>query len=153
MPNSARSPGRATISMNADCFIDTNVFVYAASSRGAESWKRLRAFEILDAAEFATSAQVLQEFFVTVTRKMKHLMTTEDALDWIQRIAERPVVAVDVDVVMRATAIASRFQVSYWDAAIIAAAENVDAKTLYTEDLNHRQAYGSVTVINPFLST
>jgi predicted nucleic acid-binding protein len=136
--------------MNASCFIDTNVLVYAASSRGEESWKRLRAFEILEDAEFATSAQVLQEFFVTVTRKMKHPMTAEDALGWIERIAEQPVVAVDVDVVMRAAAISSRFEISYWDAAIIAAAENVNAKTLYTEDLNHQQLYGSVTVINPF---
>ena len=136
--------------MNADCFIDTNVFVYAASSRGDESWKRTCAFEILDTAEFATSAQVLQEFFVTVTRKMKQLMSAEDALGWIERIAERPVVAIDTDIVMRAATLSSRFQISYWDAAIVAAAECVDAKTLYTEDLSHQQKYGSVTVINPF---
>jgi predicted nucleic acid-binding protein len=136
--------------MNAKHFVDTNLLVYAASSRGEEAWKRTRAFEILDEAEFATSGQVLQEFYVTVTRKMKSAMPAADALAWIERIAERPVVAVDVDLVMRAVSISERFKISYWDSAIIAAAENVNAEILYTEDLNHGQKYGSVTAINPF---
>lgn len=89
---------------------------------------------------------------MTVTRKLKLLMSAEEALGWIERIAERPVVALDSDVVMRAIAISGRFQISYWDAAIIAAAENVNAKTLYTEDLSHRQIYGTVTVVNPFVN-
>lgn len=136
--------------MNASCFVDTNVLVYAASSRGDEAWKRSIAFDLLEAAEFATSAQVLQEFYVTVTRKLKRLMTATDALTWIERIAERPVVTLDLDVVMRAVAISGRFQISYWDAAIVAAAETVNAQTLYSEDMNHEQVYGSVRVINPF---
>ena len=52
---------------------------------------------------------------------------------------------------MRSIEIARRYQISYWDAAIIAAAGELGATILYTEDLNHGQAYGTVTAINPFL--
>jgi predicted nucleic acid-binding protein len=136
--------------MNADCFIDTNILVYAAAARGEETWKRLKAFEVLDKSRFATSSQVLQEFFVTVTRKMKSPMSAEDALLWIERVAERPVVPIDTELVMRAISITDRFAISYWDAAIVAAAENVDAPILYTEDLNDGQLYGTVRAVNPF---
>ena len=44
-----------------------------------------------------------------------------------------------------------RYRISYWDGAILAAAERLGAEVLYTEDLNHGQAYGTVRVINPFL--
>jgi predicted nucleic acid-binding protein len=136
--------------MNADHFIDTNVIVYAASARGEESWKRTKALAILEPAEFATSGQVLQEFYVTVTRKMKSVMPAQDALAWIERLGERPVVPVDLDLVMRATSLSQRFNISYWDAAILAAAECVNAPVLYTEDLNDGQIYGSVKAVNPF---
>ena len=64
-----------------------------------------------------------------------------------------PVVAVDADLVREGIRHSIRYQISYWDAALIAAAERLDAPTLYTEDLNHGQLYGSVKVINPFLPT
>jgi predicted nucleic acid-binding protein len=51
-----------------------------------------------------------------------------------------------------AIGLSTRYQISYWDGAIIAAAERLGAKLLYTEDLNHNQIYGTVTARNPFLS-
>ena len=52
---------------------------------------------------------------------------------------------------LRASALARRHQISYWDAAILAAAEKLGAATVYSEALTHGETYGSVTVINPFL--
>ena len=54
---------------------------------------------------------------------------------------------------LAAVGIQRRFQVSYWDAAIIAAAGQMGCTALYSEDLNHGQSYDGVTVINPFMET
>lgn len=61
-----------------------------------------------------------------------------------------PVIPIDEHVVKLGIAYSRLFQISYWDAALIAASERMNIPTLYTEDLNHGQKYGSVTVINPF---
>jgi predicted nucleic acid-binding protein len=58
---------------------------------------------------------------------------------------------IDPSLIKTAIATSQRFRIAYWDAAIIAAAERLGAETLFTEDLNHGQSYGSVRVINPFL--
>jgi predicted nucleic acid-binding protein len=60
---------------------------------------------------------------------------------------------IDGGIIKSALFVAERYQISFWDAALVVAAERMDAKTLYTEDLSHHQKYGSVTVINPFKAT
>ena len=62
-----------------------------------------------------------------------------------------PCVATEVSLVKIAIEISVRYQTSYWDAAILAAAESMGAPRLYSEDLNHGQRYGSVEVVNPFM--
>jgi predicted nucleic acid-binding protein len=136
--------------MNVECFLDTNVLVYAVGGRGPDEWKRDRAFEIMTPAHFGTSGQVLQEFFVSVTRKIKTRLSTAEAAEWIERLSLRPVWPVDASLVKSAIGLAERYRISYGDAAIIAAAENLRAPILYSEDLSHGQSYGSVRVINPF---
>ncbi len=137
--------------MNASCFLDTNIIVYAATGHGADEMKRQRGLDVLEDAEFGTSGQVLQEFFVTVTRKVKKPLSVLDAAEWIDRIALRPVIPVDAGLVKRAIRISEQYQISHWDAAIIAAAQSLEVPILYTEDLNHGQTYGAVQAINPFL--
>lgn len=136
--------------MNVDCFIDTNVLVYAVGGRGADEWKRERAFELLEPAMFGTSGQVLQEFFVTVTRKLKRPLSAAEASGWVDRLSVRPVAAIDATLVKSAIRVAHRYQISYWDGAIVAAALSLDAPVLYTEDLNDGQLYADVRVVNPF---
>jgi len=138
--------------MTVNCFLDTNVILYAVSRRGSEASKYLRAFEILEGARFATSAQVLQEFFVNATRKIPKPLTVPEATIWIEKLAIRPVVAITEGLVASAILASTRFKTSYWDGALIAAAEQVKAPILYSEDLNHGQLYGSVRVVNPFRS-
>jgi len=136
--------------MIVSCLLDTNVLVYAAAGRGPEEWKRIRAFEIMEAADFGTSAQVLQEFYVTVTRRARTPLEPREAAEWIERLALRPVAVIDDGLAKQAINLSVRYQVSYWDAAVIAAALNLGAPVLYSEDLNHGQSYGDVQVLNPF---
>ena len=119
--------------------------------RGPEEQKRARAESLVLSGSFATSGQVLQEFYTVVTRKGAAPLSPARAFEWIERLVRFPCVPIDTALVIDAIAMSERYRISYWDGAILAAAESVGAKTLYTEDLNHGQVYGSVTVINPFL--
>jgi predicted nucleic acid-binding protein len=132
-------------------FTDTNVLLYAAGYEQADRPKRERALQLLTNGECAMSAQVLAEFYFNATRPTKLGLPHEVALDWIEDFRRFPIVPVTADLVARGAAIAARFQTSYWDGAIVAAAEEIGAETLYSEDLNHGQRYGSVRVVNPFV--
>ena len=136
--------------MIAESFLDTNILFYAALGRDTEEAKRARAKELLATERFGLSAQVLQEFFVNVTRKTERPMTPAQAMEWLEELDEFPCVPIDRSLVKVAAEFSVRFRLSYWDAALIAAAELLGAQTLYTEDLNHNQLYGSVRVVNPF---
>ena len=136
--------------MIAESFLDTNILFYAALGRDTEEAKRARAKELLATERFGLSAQVLQEFFVNVTRKTERPMTPARAMEWLDELDEFPCVPIDRSLVKVAAEFSVRFRLSYWDAALIAAAELLGAQTLYTEDLNHNQLYGSVRVVNPF---
>jgi len=136
--------------MNAEVMLDTNVVAYAASVAPEDIPKRDRALSLIDSASLGLSAQVLQEFFVTVTRKMRMPLSHDQALHWIESLTGFPCVPVDRALVLQGADNAKRYKISYWDGSIVAAAERLGASVLYTEDLNDGQRYGSVTVINPF---
>lgn len=98
---------------------------------------------------FGVSGQTLAEFCSVVSRKG---LLADEALDeWLCYLGELANVAVDASLVRSGLQIARRFQIGYYDAALLAAAERLGAATFFTEDLNHNQLYGSVMVINPFL--
>ena len=137
--------------MSAEVFLDTNILVYAVTSDDRDQAKHQRTLEIIEAEDFAISAQVLQEFYVIVTRKLAEPLTPEHALAWIEELEVFPCVAIEASLVKIAIEVSVRYQTSYWDGAIIAAAESISAPRLYSEDLNHEQRYGSVEAINPFL--
>ena len=137
--------------MTADVFLDTNVLVYAALGTGKEASKRKRALELIEVERFATSAQVLQEFFVTVVRKASRPLSAEVALEWIEQFIVFPCQAIDEQLVRIAIEQSERFGISYWDAAILAAAEALGTETVYSEDLNAERRYGRVRVVNPFV--
>lgn len=137
--------------MTARFFLDTNILVYAASANPAETWKRKRAAEIISGGDFGISGQVLAEFYSVVTTKGQPPMPPLLALEWVEQLDLQPFVPVDSTLVRRGIEISVRYQISYWDGAIIAAAEALGATTVYSEDLSHGQSYGDVVVRNPFL--
>jgi predicted nucleic acid-binding protein len=133
-----------------EVFLDTNVLIYAALGSVDEPVKYERAVGLLT-TRFGTSGQVLAEFYINAQRKGSVPLTADEAREWIMRLSKKAFQPVDFNVIRAGIEISRRYQLSYWDGAIIAAAERLGAKILYSEDLNHGQTYGSVRVENPFL--
>lgn len=138
--------------MIADAMLDTNIIVYAASKAQEDQSKSEAALKLIAEVNFGVSGQVLQEFYVTATRKIRVRLSHHEALDWIESLEEFPCVALDSSLVFQGAERAQRFELSYWDGAIIAAAERLQVGVLYSEDLNDGQLYGNVRVVNPFRS-
>lgn len=138
--------------MSVDCFLDTNVLVYAISSAPAEVAKKELAIELIGHADFGLSAQVLQEFYVTVTRKIARPLSPEVAVALLAELRVFPMVETDYPLIVAGIEASLEHGISYWDGTIVAAASTLGASVLYTEDLNHGQTYGSVRAVNPFLS-
>jgi predicted nucleic acid-binding protein len=138
--------------MTATSFVDTNVLLYAASNAEDQS-KRLVARQVLSEAGVAFSAQVMQEFYSAATSKHHLQMTHDEALAVLQSLASYPVLAILRELVLEAIEAKQRFGISYWDAAIVAAAKQLGCRRVYSEDFNHGQDYDGVRAINPFLSS
>jgi len=137
--------------MTADTFIDTNVLLYSVSTCKNEVGKRASARQVLAGPGWGLSVQVLQEFYVNVVRPPHCAMTHSDAVAAIHQLLRRPTVATDAALVLEGLRLKERYRLSYWDAAIVAAARALGARVLYSEDLNHGQDYDGVRVVNPFL--
>jgi predicted nucleic acid-binding protein len=137
--------------MTAECLLDTNILVYAVDSSKTNKHKQQIARDLIANTDFGLSAQVLQEFYVTVTRKLKPPLTSNQALRFISPLQHFPIVATNHELIRDAILLSEKHQISYWDAAVVTAAEYLQAKTLYSEDLNHGQQYGNVQAINPFI--
>ena len=130
-------------------FLDSNVLIYAAAGKRDEPRKFAIAYELVREADFGLSGQSLAEFASIVYRKA---LLPDDELDaWLYQLAALPFVPVDEAIVRAGVALSRRYRISYYDAALLAAAERLGAPIFYSEDLNHGQLYGDVRVINPFL--
>jgi predicted nucleic acid-binding protein len=138
--------------MAAIAFADTNLLVYAKDA--SEPVKQPRAAAWM-AHLWATrhgrlSVQVLQEFYVTVTAKLDPGLPVSDARADVRALwAWRPV-PVDGRILEAAWGVQDRFDLSWWDAQIVAAAQVADCRYLLTDDLQAGQEFGSVRVVNPF---
>lgn len=137
--------------MTATSFVDTNVLLYAASNAPDDAPKRQAARALLARPDIAFSAQVLQEFYAVAVSKRRLLMTHDEALAVLQSLAAFPIYPVSRELVLEAVDVKQRFGISYWDAAIIAAAKRMHCAAVYSEDLGAGQNYDGVTVINPFV--
>jgi predicted nucleic acid-binding protein len=132
-------------------FVDTNVLLYAISRDPAERAKAERANEILSNRELALSVQVLQEFYVQATRASRpDAITHKQAVRLIESFLRFPVQDITTSVMTAALDTRERFQLSYWDAAIIEAARAIGCPQVLSEDLNDSQDYAGVRVTNPF---
>ena len=138
--------------MIAEAFFDTNILVYAAAGAGDDQPKRRKALQLIDSVDFATSAQVLQEFYVTVVHKIEVPLSPVQALDWIEQLEVFPCLSLDPGLVKVAAEISQRHRISYWDGAIIAAAQALGTGLVYSEDLGHGHRYAGVEVRNPFVA-
>ena len=132
-------------------FVDTNVIVYSVLPRPEEMAKRDRARDVLRSTDLALSTQVLGEFYVQATRPSRDGPMTHDAtVKMIRSLARFPIQPLTFEVVEAALATKARFQISYWDAAIIEAARAAGCEEVLSEDLADGQDYAGVVVTNPF---
>ena len=135
--------------MHADFFLDTNILLYAASSAKSEQNKRAKARELLAMDGGGLSVQVQAEFYVNATGKFK--LPHDKVVGILESLDSYPVLALTEAVFWAALQIKDRYQLSYWDSAIIAAALELGCHTVYSEDLNHGKNCAGVRVINPFI--
>jgi len=132
-------------------FVDTNILLYAISRDPAESDKAKHASDILAQRELALSVQVLQEFYIQATRASRpDALSHRQAVLLIESFRRFPVQDLTTGIMMAALDTRRRFQLSYWDAAIIEAARATGCTHVLSEDLGDGQDYGGVQVTNPF---
>ncbi|MGH9645722.1 MAG: PIN domain-containing protein [Bryobacteraceae bacterium] len=132
-------------------FVDSNILIYAISKKPAESEKTAAAKELLDAVDLALSVQVLQEFYVQSTRATRaNRISHEQATLLMRSFCRYPVQETTLALVEAALRATDRFQISYWDAAIIEAARALGCREVLSGDLSDGQNYGGVLVVNPF---
>jgi predicted nucleic acid-binding protein len=140
--------------MTVPCFVDANVLVYAHNP--AETQKRSIAIDLLHRlwleASGRTSIQVLNEFYVVVTRKLSAPMGQNEAWAELEELFLWNPQRLDSALLRRAHLIEARYKLNWWDCLIVAAAQQQDCAVLYTEDLQHGALFDGVRVCNPFVS-
>lgn len=133
-------------------FADSNVLVYAFD--GSDSKKQNIAQNLLkkegSQGKLIISTQVLQEFFVVVTRKLSKPLSVDEAYHAVSNFAEYPLVQIDKNLILRAIKRSDSDSVSFWDALIIEAALQSDCETLLSEDMQSGRKIDGLTIVNPF---
>lgn len=134
-------------------FVDTNILVYARDTRDPR--KRQRALDWLERLWRdqcgRTSTQVLNEYYVTVTRKLPPCLAADAAWDDVEALGAWQPQVTNLELMRRARSVAAAMPLSWWDALVVAAAQLQGCAVLLSEDLGHRTRYGGVRVHNPFI--
>lgn len=135
-------------------FVDTNILVYAHDMSAGTKHDRAKAVveELWRDRSGVISTQVLQELAVNLRRKAGRPLHAKATREIISDYLAWQVVVNGAESILEALDIEGRYQISFWDALVIHAAQNAGADVLYSEDLSHGQAYGAVRVVNPFVA-
>ena len=134
-------------------FLDTSILIYQVDKRYPEKQRISRALgrEAALKGEAVLSTQVLQEFYVVATSKLKIVPTLAKAI--MNRLSNMEVVTVTTELISQAADINMQSQVSFWDALIVATAASANCEKLLTEDMKDGQTISGVRVSNPFLKS
>jgi predicted nucleic acid-binding protein len=142
----------AWVAVSGRAFVDTNVFVYSVDT--AEPKKQESAQRVIDTTpDLVVSTQVLNEFYTIATRKLAHPLPPEEAATAVEWMTRFSCVPVDADLMLRAIKAKQRWQLSHWDALMVAAARQAGCDRLLTEDLSDGASYDGLRVENPFGGT
>ena len=136
----------------AEVMLDSNVLVHALSDAPSERKKRNAAATLLAEQDFGTSYQVLMETWILATRRMTKPVPEEKVAVFLDRVLAFPCVPGAADLYRQAFRLSRRYEIDPYDAAIVAAAQELGAHTLYSENLSDGQEYDGVKVVNPFLA-
>ena len=133
-------------------FVDTNVLVYAYDNSNAQKQEKAKQLlqQLWQQQTGCISIQVLQEFFVTVTRKLANPVTPAEASQIIADLGLWRVHQPQVEDVLSAIHIQQQYQLSFWDSMIIRSANQLGCHILWTEDLNEGQKIEGCAIQSPF---
>jgi predicted nucleic acid-binding protein len=132
-------------------FVDTNILMYAHDATAGEKHRRAKALvgELWDSRAGVVSTQVLQELAVNLRKKAKKPLDARATRDIVTDYLVWQVVVNGGEAVLEALDLEARYQISFWDALVLQAAQAAGAEILYSEDLSDGQTYGGVRVVNP----
>jgi predicted nucleic acid-binding protein len=137
--------------MNVRSFFDTNILVYA-DDKDSPPTKRRRATDLitehLGLGTGVVSAQVLQEYFFTITRKMGE--DARVARRKVELFAEFDVVITNVSDILAAIDLHLIHEFSFWDALIVRCAKQAGCSVLLTEDMQDKREIDGLRIVNPF---
>ena len=140
--------------MSGNCFVDTNIFVYFRDASEAEKQKTASLWlkRLWERQEGRISWQVLNEYYVTVTQKLKPGLDQAMARADVRNLMSWNPILVDGAIMEKAWGLQDHYKFSWWDSLIIAAALEAGCTTLLSEDLHHGQYIHGLTIINPFVT-
>ncbi len=133
-------------------FVDTNVLVYAHDATAGDKHRRARQLvaDLWANGNGCLSIQVLQEFYVTVTRKVRQPLDPDVARQQVEDLGEWQAHSPTVGDVVEAIRLQQRARLSFWDAMLIISAHRLGCGVLWSEDLADDEVLAGVTVRNPF---
>ena len=140
--------------MSGKCFVDTNILVYSrdstepAKQRMAKQW--LTHLWQQEAGRINT--QVMNEYYVTVTQKLKPGLSKDQARADLRALAVWQPLEISTHLIESAWDVQDQYEYSWWDSLVIASALFLDCQYLLSEDMQHEQSLGSLKIINPFLA-
>ena len=141
--------------MTARTFVDSNILIYAHDLDAG--MRQQRAADYLDRLWLDNtgrlSTQVLQEFYVNVTQKIRSPLSKPTAREVVQDYESWVQSYITTSTVVRASEISEIWQISFWDGLILAAADEAGASELLSEDMNHGQLVAGIRIVNPFVPT
>jgi predicted nucleic acid-binding protein len=132
-------------------FVDTNILMYAHDTSAGAKHERAKALveELWRDRTGAVSTQVLQELSVNLRRKAGRPLDVKATREIVTDYLAWQVVVNGGEAIVEALDLEARYQISFWDALVIHAAQASGAEILYSEDLSDGETYGSVRVVNP----
>ncbi len=139
--------------MSANCFVDTSILVYARDSSEkekqpkAENWLK----HLWKTEKGRLSTQVMNEYYVTMTQKLKPGLTKEQARSDLRAMTVWKPLEISTTLIESSWNIQDRYKYSWWDSLVITSAIFLDCKYLLSEDMQHNQEIGNLTIINPFI--
>ena len=135
-------------------FFDTNVLVHAVDWRDPRKQQTALTLyaQALRDRSFAISTQVLNEFYSVTTRSVQPLLQRDQARVQITALARQRVVPMTPGITVAAMELVERYRLPWWDALLLETALSIGASTLYSEDFQHSQRFGELTVVNPFVA-
>lgn len=140
--------------MTATVFVDTNVLLYSFDDRDLDKQRLARAWltAIWTRRCGRLSTQVLNEFYANARKRFATAISAGDARAEVRRYQLWQPWLIDQATIDTAWAVESRWQVNYWDALMVAAAQHMGCTLLLTEDLQHDQHIDGVRIVNPFVA-